>query len=344
MGAESGKGGDYIVPPTLNRVRDNIHVESTVAGLFQVMSLDNGGMDIPTVDSGIVPFRRGVAAGKAPGNIPVTTLQTGKDQVRPEDLGIAVAFHERASERSLINYYDLIAMKGGRAMGYGLADAIINANGDTAAIDAYAPSGAHWDPRSIFGYAESEGYPVALDRRNGIFEGLRNRAKRVDATGGTHWVDVSGGFTLGSLQNAQGALEGPLGADGSLVMTISREGYFKHIAQWEQLQTVEKYGDRATVHNREVGTVAGTRIITEDFVTADLNASGVYDGTTKTKTSAQLFNRDEWTLYVENGVRIQTKVEILNGLVYVVITWSGKFHANAPSARKNVVNFFNFAA
>ena len=342
MGDNSSQGGDWIVPPTLNRVRDEIHVRTSIAGLFPVVNLDNGGLDIPTVEGGLVPFRRGVAAGALPGNTPLTTLKTGKDQIRPEDLAIATAFHERASERSIIGFYDMISTKGGRALGYALADAIINANGpDTAAIDNYAPGGAHWDPRSIFGYAEPEGYPVAIDRRNGIYEGLRNRAKRVDA--GAHWVDAST-FSLDLLQTAIGNLEGPLGGNGELVLTTSREAFFKHVSTLDQLQTVDKYGDMATVHEREVGQVAGARVVIDDFLTADLNATGVYDGATKTTTSMQLFNRSEWTLHLENGVRIQTKIEILNGLIYVVMTWSGTLHCHAPTNRKNVVNFFKMAA
>ena len=156
MGSNSGSGGDWIVPPTLPTVRDQIHVKSTIAGLFTTHPLTQGGMKIPTVSNGVIPYQRGVAAGAEAGNLPLSTLKTGMDEIKPSDLGAAVAFHERASERAILDFYNAIIGKMAKAMKYALADAVVNGNANGVdPIDSYAPGGVMWDPRGIFGSPEN---------------------------------------------------------------------------------------------------------------------------------------------------------------------------------------------
>jgi hypothetical protein len=62
------------------------------------------------------------------------------------------------------------------------------------------------------------------------------------------------------------------------------------------LLTVDKMGPNATILNGQIGSVFGVPVIVSEHVREDLNASGVYDGITTTKTFMLCVNRNEWAM------------------------------------------------
>lgn len=72
------------------------------------------------------------------------------------------------------------------------------------------------------------------------------------------------------------------------------------------LLTVDKMGPNATILNGQIGSVAGVPVIVSEHVRENLNASGVYDGITTTKTVNLCVNRMEWAL----GQRMALDVEV----------------------------------
>jgi hypothetical protein len=70
--------------------------------------------------------------------------------------------------------------------------------------------------------------------------------------------------------------------------------------------TVDKMGPNATIHNGQVGSLFGSPVIVSEFVREDLNASGVYDGITTTKTVNMCVNRNEWAI----GQRMALDVQV----------------------------------
>ena len=72
------------------------------------------------------------------------------------------------------------------------------------------------------------------------------------------------------------------------------------------LVTVDKFGPQATILNGQVGAVNGVAVLVSEYVREDLNASGVYDGITTTKTYELCVNRNEWAM----GQRMALDVEV----------------------------------
>lgn len=72
------------------------------------------------------------------------------------------------------------------------------------------------------------------------------------------------------------------------------------------LLTVDKFGPNATILNGQVGSVYGVPVIVSEHVREDLNASGVHDGITETKTYNLCVNRNEWVI----GQRMALDVEV----------------------------------
>ena len=72
------------------------------------------------------------------------------------------------------------------------------------------------------------------------------------------------------------------------------------------LLTVDKMGPQATILNGQVGSIYGVPVVVSEHVRENLNASGVYDGITTTKTYNLCVNRGEWAM----GQRMALDVEV----------------------------------
>lgn len=72
------------------------------------------------------------------------------------------------------------------------------------------------------------------------------------------------------------------------------------------LLTVDKFGPNATILNGQVGSVGGVPVIVSEYVRENLNASGVYDAITTTKTYNMCVNRNEWVM----GQRMALDIEV----------------------------------
>jgi HK97 family phage major capsid protein len=102
--------------------------------------------------------------------------------------------------------------------------------------------------------------------------------------------------------------------------------------------TLEKYGGLATILSGELGRVYGIPIVVSEYVRADLNATGLYDATTTTKTEIILVNKkcmiygDRRTMKVKVAEQIQTDQTIL------VATMRKAFSAVYPPASNPIVS------
>ncbi len=72
------------------------------------------------------------------------------------------------------------------------------------------------------------------------------------------------------------------------------------------LLTVDKLGPQATILSGQVGSIGGVPVIVSEHVRENLNASGVYDAITTTKTYNLCVNRREWAM----GQRTALDVEV----------------------------------
>ena len=70
--------------------------------------------------------------------------------------------------------------------------------------------------------------------------------------------------------------------------------------------TVDKMGPNATILNGQIASIHGVPIIVSEHVREDLNASGVHDAITTTKTTNICVNRNEWAF----GQRMALDVEV----------------------------------
>jgi hypothetical protein len=72
------------------------------------------------------------------------------------------------------------------------------------------------------------------------------------------------------------------------------------------LLTVDKMGPNAVILNGQIGSVFGVPVIVSEHVREDLNASGINDGITATKTYMLCVNRNEWALGQRTALDVET--------------------------------------
>lgn len=147
---------------------------------------------------------------------------------------------------------------------------------------------------------------AATDRRK-AWIGLRGKA--MDDTSGN--VDIST-FTADNLMKLKKNL-------GEYGLDIPNLVWVASVSAWNQMlllrdakdnimvTTVDKYGPQATVLTGEMGKFLGIPVIPSAKMREDLNASGVYDGTTKTKTGILLTWLPAWAFGDKQEVALEVQ-------------------------------------
>lgn len=99
---------------------------------------------------------------------------------------------------------------------------------------------------------------------------------------------------------------GKWGVNPADLAYIVHPGGFHSLLADSNLLTVDKMGPNATILNGMIGSVGGVPVIVSEHMRETLNASGVYDGITTTKTYILCVNRNEWAF----GQRMALDVQI----------------------------------
>jgi HK97 family phage major capsid protein len=116
-------------------------------------------------------------------------------------------------------------------------------------------------------------------------------------------------FTAASHVAAFIVLMGKYGINpADLAFITGGVGYNKFRALTEVL-TVDKYGPQAVVLSGELGKLFGSPIIVSEYIRENLNATGVYDGSTTNKTEVIVVNRRGFMLGTRGGVKLTFKAE-----------------------------------
>jgi len=131
------------------------------------------------------------------------------------------------------------------------------------------------------------------------WDGLRKRGLANSSNNG------AGALTVALLALTRGGM-GKYGVNPQdLACIVGVSSYYDILADTSVL-TVDKFGPNATILNGQIGSVHGMPIIVSEFVRENLNASGVYDAITTTKTYALVVNRMEWAMGTRTGLAIET--------------------------------------
>jgi hypothetical protein len=104
-----------------------------------------------------------------------------------------------------------------------------------------------------------------------------------------------------------------------------------HMLGMDEVLTLEKYGSMATVITGELGRFDGTPIIPSGLLREDMNASGVYDGSTKTKTGILLVNTGGYVIGRRRAPMIESARDVVAGMDEIVASMREDFQPRYPT-------------
>lgn len=262
---------------------------------------------LPFAGTGLLPYLYGYASSDTPPAFTASTPSTSERQIAIKGFAVRLPMDRDAVEDSIIDALPEMRAMIARALKLGKEDAFIN--GDTAA--SHQDALANWNPNSLWA---SSGMGGTGDHRR-AFLGMRARA--LDIGSGAQ-LDLSGAVTYAKLNQLAGLLDPPHGVEGDLMLMTSYQDYFAHLLGISEVSTVEKYGQGATVLTGEVARIGPWSIVRSPVLTEDLNASGVFDNATTTKSSLVGINRRRYRFYERMGVMVEMDTEIINNVVNLV--------------------------
>jgi HK97 family phage major capsid protein len=155
------------------------------------------------------------------------------------------------------------------------------------------------------GTIDSGDVPGATDAR-ALWDGYRKYAETNSAVK----YDMAADFDIEGFTTLRKKLSKTGLVPAQLAWVVSASAYFQMLTLKDTnnnpvVVPAYAYGPMATAISGELGRLQGIPVIPSEFVREDLNATGIYDGITETKTAVLLVHRDSW-LY---GTRKELTVE-----------------------------------
>lgn len=325
----TGSGAEFIPQPTLPQLVREVEVQAgPLMDLFQVVDVSSDSQLLPVMTNFARPYLQGGFSSDNPASFAKSSIGTAERTISPASLAVCILVDDEASEDSIFDMMPLLRRVIGESMGYGIMDAIVNADSAATHQDAIAS----WNFRDLWGTADAG----AIDHRK-AWQGLRARA--VDVSNTDNWST----FNALAFKKGLAKIRTPRGLNGDLITLASPEAMLTAITEMEGVKTADVYGSNVVPLTGEVAQAYGSRIVMTDFVPADLNASGLYDGSTTTKTGLLSLNRRRHVMYRRRAQRLEVQRDATIGGNYLVASWRGIFRSVNGSTAKDVHYGYNIS-
>ncbi len=275
----SGEGGTWVPTGVGAELHERVRAAGKVAPLFSTIDLPTNPWKWPIEGSDATAYRVAEPTGDSESKPSASTPGTVAATFDAEIFGGRVLVSRSLEADSAVAILPYLQRKIVQAMVDAEEKAILD--GDT--------DGTHQD---------SDVGASTTDART-AWDGLRKRALANALNNGAGALSVT---LLNTTRSGMGKW-GLNPADLAFIVSVS--SFFDLLGD-SNVVTVDKLGAQATILNGQLASVFGIPIIVSEHVRENLNASGVYDGITTTKTVALAVNRQEWVM----GRRMALEVEV----------------------------------
>lgn len=272
-GVAAGTGGSMLPTETADEIIEIVYERNFMRSLFPALPMSRQTVEVPSLTGSIAFHEQALSStesGTAVGESRHTTSKvtmTLKTMIANIPVGNYLIAYGVEGLLSVIR--DDIAAR------LAFNEANLFLNGDTVTANSYADN--------INGAYHASNNPTGVDADDNdyllMFDGLRKSAGKT--------VTVGGAFGLDDLRSAISQLGVYAENRDDLSLIVSRNLEVQLLGLTE-LQTVDKYGPAATILSGEVGRLYGIRVFATSAMANNMNASGVYDGSTTDKTVAVL--------------------------------------------------------
>jgi HK97 family phage major capsid protein len=275
----AGEGNDWVPTGIGAMLHEKVRASGKVAPLFQRINLPTNPWKWPIEGADATAYRVAEPTSDTASKVTASTPGTGAATFDAEIIGARTLISRSLDADSAIAVLPYTQRKLVQAFVDGEEKAILD--GDT--------DGTHQDTDT-----QSNG---ATDVRS-AWDGLRKKALAQTVATATSCTALN----LGIVRKAMGKW-GANPADLAFIIGVSN---LHSLLADTNLLTVDKMGPAAVILNGQIGSVFGVPVIVSEHVREDLNASGVNDGITTTKTYMLCVNRNEWALGQRTALTVET--------------------------------------
>lgn len=301
----SGVGAEWIPDLLLPQLVNKLYTPKAVEALFPTMQMPGKELRLPFLTLKVKPYLK---SGATYGTITAEDDTTSQVSMTAKSLAARIQVDEDASVDSIVAGLEYARASLADAISTAVEDAIIN--GDTAG--SHQDTITAWNPRSRW---NASGLGGADDHRS-AFLGLRAQAADVgtnrNASGDTDHYN--------GILSTRAVMDGAHGVGSNLALIASPEYYLEHLLAIDEVATIDKLGPQAVVAQGQVAAIAGMRVVVSDYMTADLETSGLFTDGSGGKTGYLIVNTDAYMMGNYKPLTVDIQREIVNGVVDVVAT------------------------
>lgn len=328
---QAGTGAEFIPDQFISDLYQTFQVPKRLRGLLTRVQADRNTVLIPSLSRGGRPYIRGEITVDSPlAQFTTSTPQTAQKTISIKGLATSYILDDAAVEDSALAVLPIFSQQIAQDLEDAFEDCMIN--GDTAT--PHQDTGlSSWNIRSRWG---ASGLGGAADHRR-TFLGMRAAAADQSSTAA---ATAPGQATSADVLAGISKL-GELGAS-NLVIVVSPEFMIKHLMGMTNLVTVDKFGPQAAILNGQIGSIFGVPVVMSRFLSADLNASGIYDAVTETQTGFLIFNTASWYLYERRGLVIEQDKDISAGAIRLVSSYRAVIGSPDAATVNNVFFGYNY--
>ncbi len=116
-------------------------------------------------------------------------------------------------------------------------------------------------------------------------------------------------FNIANLRAIRAAM-GKYGVNPNNLAWIAGISVFNKMLGLDEVITLDKYGDNATILTGELAKLDGIPVVVSEFIREDLNASGVHDGVTTSKTVLPLVYRPAFLYGDRRNITLRVSHEL----------------------------------
>lgn len=306
----AGFGQDWFPTEYSSEFIDRMEGNYEVLGTFPRKVTIPQGVDrirIPGVGAAMRMYKMTSSSQDDVNKITASTFGTRYVELDPVSFGALIEIEEGAIEDSVVSLAEFAIADLELTAARDQDDLVIN--GDTAST--------HQD----------SDVTLAADHRKAI-SGLRiltPSASKIDAS--------NAGLTTDMTRRAITTMKSGISRYGNvddLIYLVSLEGYWHLLILAENL-TREKRGELATIDTGVLTRFMNIPVVQSSMVRSDLNASGVYDGVTMTRTEAIIYNKRAYVVGTKREVRIESERVLSVDRRRSVLTLRKDFKSMMPS-------------
>lgn len=301
----ASSGAEWIPDVPVSTLFEDFYTPNGIAALFPTINI-MGPTLIPQITDTFRPYLKGKVTTNDPSQYTASDATSANTTIETVGFAVRSVIDDAATEDSIFPLLPEIQRRMGRAVADAYEDCMVN--GDSTAT--HEDTIASWNVRSRWG---SSGLGGAADHRRG-FKGMRRLAVDGSAT-----VDLSATQTVAGVMGSVVSLLGERAASDIALIT-SPEVLYKKLLVDSNVLTVDKAGPLATWITGQLAAIGGHPLFVSRWMSADLNASGIFDNVTKTYSGLVAVDRSAFSHYQTRAALVETEKDITRGAYNVVGT------------------------